>query len=196
VQRIAAALNSIDPTEATSDPAIALSRDQFIALIDPARAGDGNRQSTQLSPANDDYVGGRPFVVSIDLQMGRSAKDQLLDLELAKTDLAEIPAEETRPAAERGVRLASRIPTNRSPSFFYLGLRLPETLGCERHWREPSTGRPSRISSLRRGASLPADCAKEQWPRIAGSPKILLRYDAGDALRHTVAGRMRVNRAR
>ncbi len=56
--------------------------------------------------ATEDYRLGRPFVDSIEITMGRAARDRILDLELNKTDFAEIPAEDARRAAERGVRVS------------------------------------------------------------------------------------------
>ena len=51
---------------------------------------------------------GVPFVDSIEIEMGRPARDRLLDLEVGKADFAEIPPEEARRAAERGVRVSTR----------------------------------------------------------------------------------------
>ena len=42
--------------------------------------------------------------------MGRAARERIVDLELNKTDFAEIPAEDARRAAERGVRVSRSQP--------------------------------------------------------------------------------------
>ena len=60
--------------------------------------------------ATEDYRLGRPFVDSIEITMGRAARDRILDLELNKADFAEIPAEDARRAAERGVRVSRSQP--------------------------------------------------------------------------------------
>jgi ABC-type transport system substrate-binding protein len=52
--------------------------------------------------ANEDYWGGRPFVDAIEVQLGRSLRDQSADLELGKTDIAELAPADVRRAAERG----------------------------------------------------------------------------------------------
>jgi peptide/nickel transport system substrate-binding protein len=52
-----------------------------------------------LLAANQSYWGGRPFLDSIRLEMGRNSRDQMLDLELAKADLVELPLQEARRAA-------------------------------------------------------------------------------------------------
>jgi hypothetical protein len=58
-----------------------------------------------LFEANEDHPAGRPFLDAIDLQMGRPLREQLLDLELGRADVVEIPLEESRRAAQRGVRV-------------------------------------------------------------------------------------------
>ena len=60
--------------------------------------------------ATEDYRLGRPFVDSIEIAMGRTARDRIVDLELNKADFAEIPAEDARRAAERGVRVSRSQP--------------------------------------------------------------------------------------
>ncbi len=56
--------------------------------------------------ANEEFREGRPFVDSIEISMGRSAHERLVDLELSKTDLVEIPPQDARRAAEQGVRVS------------------------------------------------------------------------------------------
>jgi ABC-type transport system substrate-binding protein len=103
------------PWGASAQSAIgALIYDRNNADSFPGTAGAGPFRIATLEPgkrltlaANEDYPGGRPFLDSIDIQMGRTGKDRLLDLELNKADLAEIPPEEARRAAERGVRVSA-----------------------------------------------------------------------------------------
>jgi hypothetical protein len=49
--------------------------------------------------ANENAPGGRPFVDTVEIQMGRTLRDQAIDLELGKTDLVEV--ELRRPAPGR-----------------------------------------------------------------------------------------------
>src|SRR5450631_2264555 len=60
--------------------------------------------------ANDKFRDGRPFVDAIEISMGRTFRDRLLDLELNKMDFTEIPGQEARHAAERGVRISQSQP--------------------------------------------------------------------------------------
>jgi ABC-type transport system substrate-binding protein len=56
--------------------------------------------------ANEEFREGRPFVDSIEISMGRAAHERLVDLELNKTDIVEIPPQDARRAAEQGVRVS------------------------------------------------------------------------------------------
>jgi peptide/nickel transport system substrate-binding protein len=60
--------------------------------------------------AYDGYWGGRPFLDSIEVQMGRPLRDQFLDLEIGKTDVAEFGPAELRRASERGRTVWSSAP--------------------------------------------------------------------------------------
>jgi peptide/nickel transport system substrate-binding protein len=62
--------------------------------------------------ANDDYWGGRPFLDSIEVQMARGLRDQFVDLELGKADVAELAPAELRRAADRGRTAWSSSPIN------------------------------------------------------------------------------------
>ena len=172
--------------------------------------------------ANDEYPGGRPFLDAIDIQMGRSAKDMLLDLELNKTDLAEIPAEEARRAAEQGVRVSGSPPEQLIALVFASGASAPSgTSGRpaadDARVREAisrAVDRPSIVNFILQKQGDPAGGllpqwlsgaaflfptapdpagAKERWSTIPGSPKIVLGYDAADGLQQAVAERIVVN---
>lgn len=87
---IRAQIRSLDPKEPASDPM------EFAAksLLSPAGAGpfkiarwEPGKVATLI--ANDDYPGGRPFLDSIEIQMGRDLKDQALDFSLGRADITE-----------------------------------------------------------------------------------------------------------
>ena len=163
--------------------------------------------------ANEDYPGGRPFVDSVEIQMGRAAKDRILDVELNKADLAEIPPEEARRASDRGVRVSASKPDQLLALAFISGRPIAEDARA----REALSGAIDRNSIvdfiLQRegepaGGLLPqwssgtaflfpitpaASGAKEQWSGIGGSSKIVLGYDAADGFAQTVAERIAVN---
>jgi peptide/nickel transport system substrate-binding protein len=57
--------------------------------------------------ATEDYWGGRPYLDSIQVDMGASPRDQVLALELGKADLVEILSEQARRAAMEGRRIST-----------------------------------------------------------------------------------------
>ena len=55
--------------------------------------------------ANQDYWGGRPFLDSVDVQLGRAARERMIDLQVGKADVVELPAEMARRAANEKIRV-------------------------------------------------------------------------------------------
>lgn len=230
---IGAAVSSLDPSAAAASPEEAEARREIDALIYDRRnadgslggeAGSGPFRVTEWEPgkhatlaANQDFREGRPFVDRIEIQVDRAAKDRLVDLEVGKTDFAEIPPEMARQAADRGVRLSLSEPDEL--------LALVFTGGPDPDGGEPVDGRArealaaaierasivnfilqkngeaaggllpqwsSGTAFLFSTAANPAH-AKELWAQIPGAPKLVLRYDSGDALEQSVAERIVVN---
>jgi hypothetical protein len=224
---IAETINSLDPGVPVADPAATSIKNDIDALLYerrnadtfPGPPGPGPFRIAAWEPgkrltlaANDDYPGGRPFVDSIEIQMGRAAKDRLLDLEVNKTDLAEIPPQEARRAG-RGVRVSASKPDQLMALAFIGGRPVAESARV----REALSGAIDRSSIvdfiLQRegepaGGLLPQwssgtaflfsiipnlSDAKEQWAGIGGPPKIVLGYDAADGLEQAIAERVVVN---
>jgi ABC-type transport system substrate-binding protein len=226
---IGPAVSSLEPTTGSANPEENAAREQLDALIYDHRnpdgtfaghAGDGPFQIAEWEPgkhatlsANENALGGRPFVDSIQIQMGQAARDMLLDLELGKTDLAEIPVEQARRAADRGVRVSMSQPDELLALVFPAGRAITE----DARVREALAASIDRASILNfilqkngeaAGGLLPqwssgtaflfstaADAAraKELWAQIAGAPKLVLGYDSGDPLEQSVAERIMVN---
>jgi peptide/nickel transport system substrate-binding protein len=55
--------------------------------------------------ANPDYWGGRPFLDSVDVQLGRAARERMIDLQVGKADVVELPAEMARRASDEKIRV-------------------------------------------------------------------------------------------
>ena len=77
-----------------------------------ALLGTGPYRLTEFQPGrravlavNDDYWGGRAFLDSIQVEMGRAYRDQLLDLDTGRTDVIEIAPEQARRALQEGRRV-------------------------------------------------------------------------------------------
>jgi peptide/nickel transport system substrate-binding protein len=60
--------------------------------------------------ARDDYWGGRPFVDSIVIEMGKSFRDQMISLDLGKVDLIEVAPEQAHRAAMENRSVQSSAP--------------------------------------------------------------------------------------
>jgi peptide/nickel transport system substrate-binding protein len=235
---MAESVTSLDPSIATEGSAGVSARNEINALLYhrnadgtfSGTAGSGPFRVAEWEPgkrltlsANDDFPGGRPFVDSVEIRMGRDAKDRLVDLELDNTDLAEIPAEDARRAADRGVRVSASKANQLIALVFISGRPLAE----DAHVREEISrtidrtsivnfllqkeGEPawsllpqwsSGTAFLFSAAAEPADkntersagnIAKGQQPVMTGSSKFALGYDAGDGLEQTIAERITVN---
>ncbi len=226
---IAATVASLDPTVAALNPEEADAKAKLDALLYDRRGEDGTFVGTAGSgpfrvsaweagrraifAANPDYREGRPFVDSVEIQMGRSAHDRVLDLELNKADFAQIPAEQARQATDRGVRVTTSRPNELLALVFlrrHLGIentRVREAIArcidrtaivnfILQKEGEPAGGLLPPWSS---GTAFlfpmetDARSAKEIWSQISPSPKLVLGYDSADTLEQSVAERIVVN---
>lgn len=226
---IGAVVNSLDPAVAASNPSEAAAKEQIDALLYAQRnpdgtfagvAGSGPFRISAWEPgkravlaANDDFRGGRPFVDSVEIQMGRAARDRLLDLELNRTDFAEIPPEEARADSSQGVRVSASELNELVALVFVPGrpaaqdARVREALARSidraaivnfilQKTGEPAGGLlPQWSSGTAFVFSTAADPAraKELASQIGGSLKFVLGYDAGDSLEQSIAERIVVN---
>jgi len=226
---IGAVLHSLDPAGAPADPDEASATNEIDSLLYDQRTADGSFAGVAGSgafhiaewesgkhvtlAANESLRGGRAFVDSIDIQMGRPAKDRLLDLELGKADFAEIPPEEARRATERGVRVSTSKPEELVALVFIGG----HPIADDAHAREAlarSIDRAAIVNFILQkegepaGGLLPqwsngtaflfpttpdAPGARDLWSQINGSPRIVLGYDSGDSLDQAIAERIAVN---
>jgi hypothetical protein len=167
--------------------------------------------------ATEDYRLGRPFVDSIEITMGRAAHDRILDLELNKTDFAEIPAEEVRRAADHGVRVSRSRPDELLALVFLRGVEAKRTRLVEARVREAvalSIDRSAIVNFILQKEGEPAGGLLPQWSsgtaflfstvadvvhakelsaQIVPVPKIVLGYDSGDPLEQSVAERIAVD---
>jgi ABC-type transport system substrate-binding protein len=226
---IGAVIHSLDPAGTTADPEEIAAKDEIGALLYEQRNADGTFAGVAGSgafhiaqwdsgkrltlTANENYRGGRAFVDSIEIEMGRAAKDRLVDLEVGTADFAEIPPEEARRASERGVRLSASKPQELVALAFVPGHPVSE----DAHVREAlsrSIDRAAIVNFILQKEAEPAGGllpqwsngtaflfptaadpagAKAIWSQIVGSPRIALGYDSGDSLAQSIAERVAVN---
>jgi ABC-type transport system substrate-binding protein len=223
---IGATVSSLDPAAPAANSEEADAKRQIDALIyetsfsanspeltGPFRISEWQPGKQLTLLASEDFRGGRPFLDAIEIQMGRAARDRIVDLELNKIDFAEIAPEQARRAAERGIRISASKPDELLALIFPVGRPATEDARV-REAIERSVDRASIVNFILQregeaaGGALPqwssgtaflfptaADAAhaKEIWAQIAASPKIVLGYDAGDSLEQSVAERIAVN---
>ena len=226
---IGAIVNSLDPSAPAASAEEAFAKDEIDALLYERRnpdgtfagvAGSGSFRIAEWEPgkravlqANEDFREGRPFVDSIEILMGRGARDRLLDLDLDRADVVEVPPEEARRASERGARLSVSPPDELIALVFVPGRPVAEDAQA-REALSRSIDRGAIVSFILQkegeaaGGLLPqwssgtaflfstavdTSTAKNLWAQIGGSPKIVLGYDASDLLEQTIAERIVVN---
>ncbi len=227
---VGAAIASLDPAVASSTPEESGAKSQIDGLIYDHRESDGTFSGgpgsgpfavTTFEPgkratlvANNNFREGRPFVDSIEIVMGVSAHDRLLDLQLNKSDLAEIPPQDARSASERGVRVSISQPDELLALVFNINdsrasrdVRVREAVARSidraavvnfilQKTGEPAGGLLPQWSSgtafLFPTAADPAR-AKELSSQFSPATKLLLGYDSADPLEQSVAERIVVN---
>ena len=221
-------VRSLDPSVA-ANPEEAVAKNELDALLYDRRSEDGTfvgaagsgvfrlsaweAEKSAVFAANEDYRAGRPFVDSIEVQMGRSTHERLLDLELNKADFAQIPAELARQAADHGVRVSASQPDELLALVFLKGRTATENARVReaiarcidraaivnfilQKEGEPAGGLLPQWSSgtaFLFPTETDARGAKEIWSQISPSPKLVLGYDSADTLEQSVAERIVVN---
>ena len=224
-----AAVQSLDPAVAASNPDETNAKAEIDSLLYDRRGEDGTFVGTAGSgpfrvssweagkratfAANLDYREGRPFVDFIEVQMGRSAHDRIVDLELGKADFAQIPAELARQATDRGLRISASQPNELLALVFlrsHSGKENPRVREAIARCidrtaivnfilqkeGEPAGGLLPQWSSgtaFLFPTAMDVQTAKEIWSQISPSPKLVLGYDSTDTLEQSVAERIVVN---
>jgi peptide/nickel transport system substrate-binding protein len=201
-------------TLATSPQAIV--RRLMPSVADAPAAGTGPFRIAEWQPgrrlvlaANDDYWGGRPYLDTIEISLGRTSRDQLIDLELDKADVVTLDPAEGRRAQQEGRRVWTSAPVELvcllSPGVEDARLREAIARSIDRsaiqkvlaqNFGEVAAGiLPAWLSGYAflfpTAANL--DRARELRAEIAPPPTLKLGYDANDPLARQVAERVAVN---
>jgi ABC-type transport system substrate-binding protein len=225
-------VRSLDPVVRAGNPAEAAARNEIDSLLYESRDNDGDFSGVAgsgpfkvwewepgkrlaLRP-NETFREGRPFVNAVEINMGRAVRDRLLDLELNKVDLAPIPPQEARHAAERGVRVSESQP-DELLALVFSGAGASDKRPSDMRAREAialSIDRSAIVTFLLQKSGEPAGGllpqwssgtaflfpaaadvarAKELWLQIAPAPKFVLGYDSADPLEQSIAERIVVN---
>jgi peptide/nickel transport system substrate-binding protein len=163
--------------------------------------------------AEEGYWGGRVFLDAIEIEMGKSARDQLIALELGKTDIAEIASEQAQPATTGGKRVGTSAPVELMALVFSRDKQAPEE-GKLRDALALSIDRASIRSVVLQGVGDPSGAILPNWvtgyafvfatdqnvgrarqerSEVQRAPTWNLRYDAGDPIARVIAERIALN---
>jgi ABC-type transport system substrate-binding protein len=167
--------------------------------------------------AAEDYWAGRPFLDRIEIEMGKSFRDQMTALELGKADLVEVAPEQLHRASSEGRSVTSSAPAELLALLFTRDAPSPE----EKTLREAlalSIERGSIRSVLLQGTGQPAASILPNWMSgygfvfstdadlqrgrseyeqvralVHSIPTWTLSYDGGDPLARVLADRIALN---
>jgi peptide/nickel transport system substrate-binding protein len=163
--------------------------------------------------ANEEYWRGRPFLDGIEIEMGKSFRDQMTEFELHKADLIEVAPEQTHRFVQEGRSLTSvgrmellalvfaKDASTPQEKLLRQALALSVERGSIRNVLlqgagDPTAGiLPTWISGYGFVFSTDADLAKARQLRdqVRAVPSWTLGYDNRDALSRVVAERVALN---
>ncbi|MFZ1141868.1 MAG: ABC transporter substrate-binding protein [Candidatus Sulfotelmatobacter sp.] len=156
---------------------------------------------------------GRPFLDAIEIEMGKSFRDQMTALELGKADLVEVAPEQTHRVSQDGRRLASSSPVELLALLFTRDVASPEGK-LLREALALSVERVSIRSVLLQGAGQPTAAILPNWmsgygfvfpadadltrarqarEQVHSIPTWTLGYDGTDPLANLLAERIALN---
>jgi peptide/nickel transport system substrate-binding protein len=179
----------------------------------PFRISDWQPGKKLVLAAAEDYWKGRPYLDAIEIEMGRSFHDQLMALELGRTDLVEVAAEQSHRVTMEGRPVAASEPVELIALLFAHDAQTP----AEKSLRSAlalSVDRGSIRSVLLQGAGQPAGSILPDWMTGYGfvfsadadlmrarhereevkiAPAWTIGYDPGDSISHLLAERIALN---
>jgi len=163
--------------------------------------------------AGEDYWGGRPFLDSIEIEMGKSYHEQMMALELGKADLVEVAPEQVHRVSLETGRLVSSAPVELLALVFPREVESPDdqllrqalALSVERGSirgallqgaGEPAAGiLPTWMSGY--GFVFPTDAdlprARQAREQVHTVPRWTIGYDNGDPIARLLAERIALN---
>jgi peptide/nickel transport system substrate-binding protein len=190
------------------------------------RAGDGALAGTgpfkitswdagkrALFSANANYWSGRPFLDAVELTMGNTSQARMIDLQLDKADLVELPPEFVRRAADDKLRTTVSVTTELMALAFQMDRRAVHDPRI-REAVARSVDRTSIVNFILQKQGEAAGGLLPQWlsgtaflfsfypdtlaavklsDEIKPAPALVLRYDSGDAIDQAIAERIAVN---
>jgi MarR-like DNA-binding transcriptional regulator SgrR of sgrS sRNA len=157
--------------------------------------------------ANDGYWAGRPYLDTVEIKMGRTLRDQELDLESGKTDVAEILVTDARRLKQKGVAISSTSFTE-TLALVFENSNVPDST---RQALALSIDRATINNILLQKQGEPSAALLPRWlsgysflfpiardvgrakQLAAGSPPLTFAYDRQDAILRPIGDRVAVN---
>jgi peptide/nickel transport system substrate-binding protein len=122
----------IEPADPHLPAELALARNSILKRGEGAPIGTGAFRVSSWSPAkelalvaNEDFWGGRPFLNSIEIEFGKSYREQLTALELGRADLVEIAPEQAKRLEAGGRHISESAPLELIALLFIQESQLP-----------------------------------------------------------------------
>ncbi|MGA9978882.1 MAG: ABC transporter substrate-binding protein [Candidatus Sulfotelmatobacter sp.] len=179
----------------------------------PFHIKDWQPEKKLVLAAEEDYWNGRPYLDTIEIELGRSFHDQMIALELGRTDLVEVPAEQSHRVAMEG----GPVSTSQPVELIALLFAHDAQTSAEKSLRDAlalSVDRGSIRSVLLQGTGqsagsilpdwmtgygfvfpIDADLARARHERVdvKVAPAWTVGYDAEDSFAHLLAERIALN---
>jgi peptide/nickel transport system substrate-binding protein len=188
--------------------------DNSLVGTGPFRIASWQPGARAVFSANEDCWEGRPFVDSIEVEMGRLLRDQLLDFELGKTDLVELAPDQLRTLAQSGKKTWSSAPVQ----FYGLSIATAKIESPASAFRDALSLAIDRVAIhnvlLQKQGEIAGGCLP-QWlsgysfllptersldearkaraALLAKLPPFTLAYDSADPLARAIAERVALN---
>ena len=222
--RVLSGSNAVTIERSSSAPdlpaELALPRNSIVKREGGKIIGTGPFAISQWDPgrklvliAREDYWGGRPFLDSIEIELGRSVREQMIAFDLGKAHIIEVAPEIAHSAAAQGRRIESSYPIELVALVFSQDPQLPDdarqrdalSLSIDRKLLntvlvqeagEPAGGLlPNWMSGY--GGVFPAEInltrAQQERAEIARASLWNLGFDANDPLERVIAERIVLN---
>jgi MarR-like DNA-binding transcriptional regulator SgrR of sgrS sRNA len=163
--------------------------------------------------ANENYWRGRPFLDRVEIEVNRAYRDQLIELELGKADLVEVPPEQTHRVSQQGRSVANSSPMELIALVFARDPNSPEEKllrnvlaltierGSIRNVLLQGAGQstasilPTWMSGY--GFVFPIDAdlprARRERSQVTSIPAWTLGYDSADPMAQLLAERIALN---
>jgi len=163
--------------------------------------------------AEEGHWRGRAFVDAVEVEMGRNFRDQLVELELGKVDLAEVPPEQVHRAAMEGRRVSGSQPIELVALVFADDAKTGDEK-LSRSALAHSVERGSMRNALLQGAGQPAGSILPNWmsgygftfpvdadmkqarqerEQVRAAANWTVRYDANDSIARVLVERLALN---